>query len=125
MRRQRISLLRLIVIPAIALSCTPSFASNGEERSQNDQNCGRAFSKESAPYRLLGPDGQFYWSKIPGTLGGYQRGKIKIYGRLNCKSANNWIKKGHYVKFRVFFASEQDAIAAGFRPCKICKPDWE
>jgi len=30
------------------------------------------------------------------------------------------------MKHRVFFASEQDAIDCGYRPCKICMPEkWE
>jgi methylphosphotriester-DNA--protein-cysteine methyltransferase len=31
-----------------------------------------------------------------------------------------WIKKGYYVKHRVFFADEAAAIAAGYRPCATC-----
>jgi methylphosphotriester-DNA--protein-cysteine methyltransferase len=40
---------------------------------------------------------------------------LKIYGLLNCKS-------GKRIKFRnrVFFTSEAEAIAAGFRPCGHC-----
>ena len=34
-------------------------------------------------------------SKIPGTLGGNK--KLKIYGKLDCKCALNWIKKGYYI----------------------------
>jgi methylphosphotriester-DNA--protein-cysteine methyltransferase len=29
---------------------------------------------------------------------------------------------GHYVKYRVFFADERSAIAAGHRPCGKCMP---
>ena len=71
-------------------------------------------------YRLLGPDLKFYISNSPGTMGGYWRGSTKIYGRLDCPSAKRWIEKGHYVKYRVFFATESDAVTAGFRPCKRC-----
>jgi hypothetical protein len=69
-------------------------------------------------YRLLGADGKEYISTIPGTFGGH-RGQ-RIYGRLDCKSALQTIAKGKYIKHRVFFASEVDAIAAGYRPCGKC-----
>lgn len=69
-------------------------------------------------YTLTGADGKSYESKIKGTLGGHR--KDKIYGALNCAGAARWIAKGHYVKHRVFFADEQTAIAAGYRPCYEC-----
>ncbi len=76
------------------------------------------------PYKLLGPDGKFYSSKKKGTVGGHKA--LKIYGRLNCPSALRWIKKGKYVEHRIFFASEADARAAGYRPCAVCmKRDYE
>jgi methylphosphotriester-DNA--protein-cysteine methyltransferase len=71
-------------------------------------------------YRLIGPDGREVLSKVPGTLGGHRRNKI--YGRLDCRGAAQWIAKGHYVKQRVFFADEATAIAAGYRPCAGCLP---
>jgi methylphosphotriester-DNA--protein-cysteine methyltransferase len=58
---------------------------------------------------------------IRGTLGGH-RG-TKIYGRLDCPSALRAIARGGYVKFRVFFADEVAAIAAGYRPCGRCMPE--
>jgi hypothetical protein len=73
-------------------------------------------------YKLIGSDGKQYLSPNKGQFGGYWRGKQKIYGRLDCKSALRWISKGHYVKYRVFFATREDAESAGFRPCKICNP---
>ena len=60
-------------------------------------------------------------SDIPGKLGGNK--KIKIYGRLDCPSAKNWIEKGYYISNRVFFENEDIAIAAGYRPCAICMPN--
>lgn len=69
-------------------------------------------------YRLLGPDGLIYQSPFPGALGGYR--KNRIYGRLDCPSANAALRKGGYAKHRVFFASEEDAIHAGYRPCGKC-----
>jgi hypothetical protein len=68
-------------------------------------------------FTLLNADG-FYYAGQPGTLGGHRRNKI--YGRLDCPTALRWIAKGHYVRHRVFFASEADAIASGFRPCGVC-----
>jgi methylphosphotriester-DNA--protein-cysteine methyltransferase len=68
-------------------------------------------------YTLLGADGGFYKSEVPGLFGGNR--KLKIYGRLDCFSANRYLDKG-YAKIRVFFASEGDAIKAGYRPCGKC-----
>ena len=42
-------------------------------------------------------------------------GKLKIYGMLNCKSGQRMKKEN-----RVFFFSEQEATAIGFRPCGHC-----
>ena len=76
---------------------------------------------EPKPYRLIGPDGRECLSSLPGTLGGH-RGN-RVYGRLDCPGALRWIAKGHYVKQRVFFADEETAIAAGYRPCARCLPE--
>ena len=67
---------------------------------------------------MLDRDGRPYQSPTPGTVGGHRR--TKIYGRLDCPSALRWIAKGHYVQHRVFFADEEVAIAAGYRPCGHC-----
>ena len=72
-------------------------------------------------YRLVGPDGVELLSTSPGTLGGHRR--TRVYGRLDCPGAVRWIAKGHYVRYRVFFADEETAIAAGYRPCARCLPD--
>ena len=69
-------------------------------------------------YKLINENGEQYLSEIPGTLGGNKR--LKIYGQLNCPSANRWIAKGYYVKDRVFFLNEEIAIKAGYRPCAVC-----
>jgi len=61
-------------------------------------------------YKLIGKDGKDYLSNSPGALGGHK--KLKIYGRLDCSSALRYIAKGKYVKYRVFFADEETAIAA-------------
>ena len=72
-------------------------------------------------YTLIGGDGQPYQSAQPGTLGGHRRSKG--YGRLDCRAALRWIEKGHYVSHRVFFADEETAVAAGYRPCAVCLPE--
>jgi hypothetical protein len=69
-------------------------------------------------YRLLGADREHYESAVPGTLGGYR--PRSIYGRLNCRSALRAIARGGYVNNRVFFADENTALAAGYRPCARC-----
>lgn len=56
-------------------------------------------------YKLLAPDGKTYESQTPGLLGGYK--KDRIYGRLDCRSALNFLSKGQYAAHRVFFADSQ------------------
>lgn len=68
-------------------------------------------------YKLLTKSG-IVLSKIPGTLGGNK--KLKIYGKLDCKSALNWINKGYYLNTRVFFEDEEVAKELGYRPCGVC-----
>jgi methylphosphotriester-DNA--protein-cysteine methyltransferase len=72
-------------------------------------------------YTLAGRDGQPYASPDPGAWGGHRR--TKIYGRLDCPAALRAIARGGYVRYRVFFADEETAIAAGYRPCATCCPD--
>lgn len=63
-----------------------------------------------------------YDSHSKGTLGGNSR--ARIYGRLDCSSALRAIAKcGPNASFRVFFADEATAIAAGYRPCGNCLRD--
>ncbi|HEX8251413.1 MAG TPA: hypothetical protein VF599_24785 [Pyrinomonadaceae bacterium] len=76
---------------------------------------------ENKIYTLTGADGKPYQSATKGKLGGHRRDKI--YGTLDCAGAERWIAKGHYVKQRLFFADEQAAIAAGFRPRARCLPE--
>ena len=71
-------------------------------------------------YRLLGADGRSRASATPGTLGGHRR--LRLYGRLDCPSALRWLARGHYAAHRVFFADEEAARAAGYRPCAVCLP---
>ncbi|WP_078969925.1 Ada metal-binding domain-containing protein [Streptomyces natalensis] len=73
-----------------------------------------------AKYTLTGRDGRPCASTTPGSLGGYRR--RKLYGRLDCPSALRALARGHYVRHRVFFADEETAVAAGYRPCAVCMP---
>ena len=72
-------------------------------------------------FTLTGRDGERYESPNPGQFGGHRRGKL--YGRLDCPSALRAIARGGYVTQRVFFADEQTAVAAGYRPCAVCLPE--
>ena len=72
-------------------------------------------------YVLTGADGRRYESPVPGQFGGHRRGKL--YGRLDCPAALRAIARGGYVAHRVFFADQQTAIAAGYRPCAVCLPE--
>ena len=71
-------------------------------------------------YQLLGPDGRPYRSSAVGRFGGHRRSRI--YGRLDCPAALRAIAQGGYAAQRVFFADEQTAAAAGYRPCAVCLP---
>jgi hypothetical protein len=71
-------------------------------------------------WTLIGADGRPHLAAAPGTLGGHH--KTKIYGRLDCRAALQAIARGGYAANRVFFASEKDARAAGYRPCAVCMP---
>jgi len=71
-------------------------------------------------YTLLDADGRPYPSIRPGTLGGHRAGKL--YGRLDCPVALRALAAGGYVANRVFFADEQTAVSAGYRPCAVCLP---
>ena len=78
-------------------------------------------SPRAKRYTLLGSDRRPDQSSTPGTFGGHRPGRL--YGRLDCPAALRAIARGGYVKNRVFFADEQTAIAAGYRPCAACLPD--
>jgi methylphosphotriester-DNA--protein-cysteine methyltransferase len=44
-----------------------------------------------------------------------------VYGRLDCPVALSLIRRGrNRPEYRVFFADEATAIAAGYRPCGAC-----
>lgn len=69
-------------------------------------------------YFLTDKTGKQYLSETPGQFGGHR--KLKIYGKLDCPSANRHIDNGDYIRHRVFFADEGSAVAAGYRPCGVC-----
>jgi methylphosphotriester-DNA--protein-cysteine methyltransferase len=69
-------------------------------------------------YTLLGRDGLPYQSPTKGLLGGHRR--TKVYGTMDCPVALSLLRRGYEPRHRVFFADEQTAIAAGFRPCGAC-----
>jgi len=73
-------------------------------------------------YRLITADGSSVSSPTKGTVGGHR--KNRIYGRLDCKAARRALGTGRsYEQQRVFFADEDTAIAAGYRPCAVCMPE--
>ena len=91
---------------------------------------------EQKLYKLIGPDGEVYLSPGKGLLGGYKRhhkvdnyyGKSNknVYGRMDCPIAKRALAAPtheSYESHRVFFKDEDDAIAAGFRPCSRCLPE--
>jgi methylphosphotriester-DNA--protein-cysteine methyltransferase len=41
--------------------------------------------------------------------------RARIYGRLECASGKRLLRRN-----RVFFADEQEALTAGYRPCRHC-----
>jgi hypothetical protein len=49
------------------------------------------------------------------ALGGNSR--LKIYGKLNCRSGRRMKPEN-----RVFFSSERAALGHGYRPCAHCLP---
>ena len=69
-------------------------------------------------YTLIGGDGQPYQSAEKGLLGG--NGRTKVYGTMDCPVALSFLRRGFEPKHRVFFADEETAVAAGFRPCGAC-----
>lgn len=69
-------------------------------------------------FRLVGRDGVVFNSPGKGLFGGNRR--TKVFGRLDCPTALRYLARGTYAKNRVFFACEDDATAAGYRPCRHC-----
>jgi hypothetical protein len=81
-------------------------------------------SAETKRYRLMGADGKLYDSPIPGQFAGNRL--LKTYGRLTCGLPDcgnpDRGRPPKSERIRVFFADEQTAIAAGYRPCGGCLP---
>lgn len=101
----------------------PSDADSGvgsDAESGADWGVDRGSGPDLGPYRLLGADGQLRPSPTPATLGGHRRSRI--YGRLDCRAALQALARGGYVRYRVFFADADSAVAAGYRPCAVCLP---
>ncbi|HSP24426.1 MAG TPA: Ada metal-binding domain-containing protein [Saliniramus sp.] len=72
-------------------------------------------------YTLIDRTGKATHSATPGALGGNARSKL--YGRFDCPSALAAIARADtYARTRVFFADEETAVAAGYRPCARCLP---
>jgi methylphosphotriester-DNA--protein-cysteine methyltransferase len=63
---------------------------------------------DSATFRILVRSGAI---RLAGNR------KLKIYGKLNCRSGKKMKREN-----RVFFVSEDEALSSGYRACKICKP---
>jgi methylphosphotriester-DNA--protein-cysteine methyltransferase len=59
-----------------------------------------------------------YRSPEKGLLGGHAR--TKVYGTMDCPVALSLLRRGFVPRHRVFFADEETAIAAGYRPCGAC-----
>lgn len=79
-------------------------------------------STRTGRFTLIWADGLFYASSTPGTIGGHRLGRI--YGQLNCRAAARALARGDYARHRVFFfADEETARAAGYRPCAVCLRD--
>ena len=70
-------------------------------------------------YKLMDAGGNIYESETPGEYGG--NGKMKIYGKLDCPSANSTIKRfpGKYEEHRVFFCRRENS------PCGRLPSVWE
>jgi methylphosphotriester-DNA--protein-cysteine methyltransferase len=53
-----------------------------------------------------------------GRIGAAGNARLRIYGRLDCPSGRRMKREN-----RVFFESEAEAVAAGYRPCAVCLRD--
>lgn len=62
-------------------------------------------------------NGEAVTTDVPGKYAGSRN--TKIFGRLDCPIG----KTKMHAKNRVFFRDWEDAEEAGFRPCKVCRPD--
>ncbi len=75
-------------------------------------------------YVLTTATGDPVESKTPGQVAASRR--TRIYGRLDCPAALKKLRRGGYSSHRVFFADQETALAAGYRPCPTClQADYE
>lgn len=76
----------------------------------------------TSSYRVMNARGEIVESAVPGRYAAWNGGRPdrKIFGRLDCASG-----KGMKKENRVFFLTWDDAIANGYRPCKVCRPTPE
>ncbi len=72
-------------------------------------------------YTLTGASGHPYLSPVKGAWGGHRL--ARVYGLLSCRAAARALALGGYRANRVFFADEDTAVAAGYRPCAACLPE--
>ncbi|MEK7178830.1 MAG: Ada metal-binding domain-containing protein [Patescibacteria group bacterium] len=70
-------------------------------------------------YKITGKNGEIIVSRKKGRYAGWNGGRLgrRIFGRLDCASGMRMKKER-----RVFFHTWDDAITAGYRPCRNCKP---
>jgi hypothetical protein len=78
-----------------------------------------------ARYFFTRVDGTRYESDVEATFGGNSRDRI--YGLPDCPAASGTVERfekagkvAPYVQHRVWFADEETAQLAGYRPCGAC-----
>ena len=82
---------------------------------------GRARRFPGMTFKLIDSEGQSYESRDARHARRPPR-QPRLRQRSTARAPQRWIAKGHYVSQRVFFADEETAIAAGYRPCANCMP---
>lgn len=60
-------------------------------------------------------DGELFSLLRRGAIAFAGNRRARIYGQLHCASGKRLLRRN-----RVFFASEQEALEAGYRPCLHC-----
>ncbi len=57
-------------------------------------------------------------SEVNATNAAYMgNSRVKVFHRLECKFHKKALRKN-----RIYFSSREEAINAGYRPCRTCKP---
>jgi len=69
---------------------------------------------------VTGADGRQFASRLPGQVGWHVAvaSMDVLIAVRHCRR----LPVGGYVRQRVFFVHEEDARAAGYRPCAVCMP---